>query len=82
MQVHPMINLRDEFDPASNMELGRVALKTFRHVVQAAVDGRNELTDNPDPTAPPAPESGHIKATTKSELHMMAFPSHCTSRSI
>lgn len=77
VQVHPMVNLRNEFDPASNMELGRVALTTFRHVLQAAEDGYLERAANPpQPPPPPVPEADNIKANSHTELHMVRCMAH------
>lgn len=72
-----MVNLRNEFDPASNMELGRVALTTFRHVLQAAEDGYRERAANEVPPPPPAaPEVDNIKANGHTELHMVRCMGH------
>lgn len=41
--MHATVNLLHEPDPASDLEVGSVAMTAFKHALTAAEDGRNEI---------------------------------------
>eukprot|EP00892_Ulva_mutabilis_P001695 jgi/Ulvmu1/11526/UM078_0015.1 len=46
-QIHAHVNILTAYNPADDMELGRVALKAFDQAMQFAQDAHNEMRDNP-----------------------------------